>query len=479
MNKHKEQKKALVLGTLATMCRSDGAEPYPAMKDIGVALTKNGDELKAKILTGGLTNFTYMIYTDSQDSKLFAKLSFPYSHIMPDQTCPLVRADSEFHMMKLFQEVAPGCAAVPYCCLDIKGDDGVALKLLVTEWVPSNEQFGNQFIDGAVDPRTATGLAQSLASLHCSKDKVAIDFNEEIRPYVSSIDPIIQMVLQGYLMADPAPDRICQVAQELSKTKVEEAFASYQSRVHQREHIIHADFHVFNIMVGAKPSPETLERFPPEGNVVICDWELSHVGPAGRDMGPFQAFPFACIFSHEINGNTQGVQDIMTFLDTFWKEYDFQLVARGKSGETDVCHAYRDSLVFCGLYMIAYAALGVHMNFLPIDGASNPDALNKVKQSIGVLGLKLFVLGSGSDPCSSALLSDLRSKVRMAVDEELSLLGAGVGSKPKRRRSSALRSSGVRVSDGHIHVTGMDRDSFIAMVNLVDTTAEEFADEEE
>ncbi len=479
MNKLKEEKQAVVLEAIAAKC-NDATSTIsllpPIMKEIGTAL-RNGAELKATILTGGLTNFTYMIYTDSQDLKLFAKLSFPYTHAMQDNPCPLTRADSEFAMMKLFQELAPGCVAVPYFCLDIHeaAEHGDTLKLLVAEWVASKEQFGNQFIDGAVDPRTAISLAKSLAALHCSQ-KVKIDFNEEIRPFVSSIDPIIKVVLGGYIAAHPAPDRVAKVAQEvITQAKLDEAFANYQSRVNERGHIVHGDFHVFNIMVGAKPSPETLERFPPEGNVVVCDWELSHVGPAGRDLGPFQAFPYSCIFAHEINGDSQCADNISNFLDNLWKEYDAQLFAHGKSDE-DVRHAYRDALVFCGLYMIAYSALGIHVNFLPIESTTTNTTdvlLAKVKESIGVMGLKVFVLGCGGDTANLSL-KDLRSKVKAAVDEEVELLGQGTDHNPNRRkrRSSVLRSSGVRVSDGHIHITGLDREAFVALANLADSGAE-------
>ena len=260
--------------------------------------------LTAKILTGGLANFTYCIFTEGQDTKLFAKLSFPYAHFFPDKACP-------------FQELAPGSVATPYHCLDIKGDTE-DMKLLLTEWSTTIEQYGNQFIDGAVDPRTAVRLAKCTAALHCSKS-VSKDFNQDISAYASTFDDVVKGILDGLASANPAPDRVAALVQEYGADKVGDMFALYRARVMEHDCPVHGDFHTFNIMVGGKPNPETLERFPTDGNVVIGDWEVCHVGPAGRDLGPFQAFPYSCIIAHTINENPMGAQDIFNFLDSMWK----------------------------------------------------------------------------------------------------------------------------------------------------------------
>ena len=48
--------------------------------------------------------------------------------------------------MEMFEGIAPGSVAKPYFCDDVQG-----CKLLVAQWSKSDEQFGNQFIDGIVD----------------------------------------------------------------------------------------------------------------------------------------------------------------------------------------------------------------------------------------------------------------------------------------------------------------------------------------
>jgi 5-methylthioribose kinase len=467
MEKNKEDKKKVVLEHIAAKCK-DPSTPFPAMKEIGAALN-NGDELKAQILTGGLANFSYMIYTQSQEDspKLFAKLSFSYAQLFPDKPCPLMRTENEYNMMKIFQGLAPESVVAPYFCLDIK-EGQEEMKCLITEWSSSNEQYGNQFIDGAVDPRTAVSLAKSIAALHCSS-VVENDFNASIRPFASSLDDILKAVLDGWATADPAnSNRVIKLAQEYTKAKTDQIYSNYQQRVQEQEHLIHADFHVFNIMVGEKPAPETLERFPPEGNVVICDWEMSHVGPAGRDLGPFQAFPFSCAIAHAVNGNPHCSKDILTFLDTVWSEYAIQLKEVHGKTDADVRHAYKDSLVFCGLYMCLYSALGFHMNFLPIDETATED-LEKAKESVGVVGLKALMLGCGGPPeendDSSLLLTlaDLQSKVRAVLEDEMALHDTADSRRRSRRnrRSSALRASGVRVSDAHLHLGNLDRSSIV------------------
>mgnify|MGYP004104463449 CR=1 FL=1 len=37
--------------------------------------------------------------------------------------------------------------------------------------------------------------------------------------------------------------------------------------------------------VEAKPEVSTLERFGPNGDVILCDWEMVFAGPIGRDIG--------------------------------------------------------------------------------------------------------------------------------------------------------------------------------------------------
>jgi hypothetical protein len=65
--------------------------------------------------------------------------------------------------MEAFSELNPGCAAIPMLCVDVED-----MKLLVSEWSASDEQFANQIIEGSIDPRIPPKLGNVIARLHCS-----------------------------------------------------------------------------------------------------------------------------------------------------------------------------------------------------------------------------------------------------------------------------------------------------------------------
>ena len=54
--------------------------------------------------------------------------------------------------MKIMCNKTPDCVVDPLACWDVE-HNGQKAKLLVTEWSKADEQFGNQFADGSVDPR--------------------------------------------------------------------------------------------------------------------------------------------------------------------------------------------------------------------------------------------------------------------------------------------------------------------------------------
>jgi len=144
----REEKKKLVVDTLAAHCVL--TSPYEDLCYMGKAI-QDGDKLVAKILTGGWCNFSYRVYLERQpERQVYCKLAFSRALWNPDPNAhyDLKRIDNEFHMMELYHTLDPGSVAIPYLCLDVDN-----MKLLVTQWSPSDEQFANQFIDGVVDER--------------------------------------------------------------------------------------------------------------------------------------------------------------------------------------------------------------------------------------------------------------------------------------------------------------------------------------
>ncbi len=70
------------------------------------------------------------------------------------------------------------------------------MKLFVTEWSKGDEQFCNQFIDGILDPRITSQIADTLAKLNNSKD-FDPDFNKFVKPCIESINEHLNAVARA------------------------------------------------------------------------------------------------------------------------------------------------------------------------------------------------------------------------------------------------------------------------------------------
>ena len=93
----KELKKRLVLETIQSHCTKDSE--FQDFRTIANSL-EDGDNLDIKIISGGLTNFSYKIFLHSDESKapLFAKVTFPRAFWNPDPSVhyDLERTENEF-----------------------------------------------------------------------------------------------------------------------------------------------------------------------------------------------------------------------------------------------------------------------------------------------------------------------------------------------------------------------------------------------
>lgn len=125
---------------------TDLSGKFDQFQTIRSAIENDGDQLTAKVISGGCTNFSYKVSLQNQpDVALFAKLCFPYAlwNPDPDVDYSLVRTENEFVIMNtcvnMMDEVP---VATPYLCVDVQD-----MKLLVTQWTNhADEQWANQFI---------------------------------------------------------------------------------------------------------------------------------------------------------------------------------------------------------------------------------------------------------------------------------------------------------------------------------------------
>merc|ERR1712238_217478 len=285
---------------------------------------------------------------------------------------------------------------------------------------------------------------------------------------------------------------VSKVGISIGEKTLDQVLIRYRESLNRTDCYIHGDCYLFNMLVKPAPTMESIiqsfqddtdveyndsndnsgnNKNDTDGNIALIDWEMSTVGPIGKDIGSFYAFPLACVFAHVINGDYTGSgQSILKFLDILWKEYTTSiLLPPGKKGVDSVDDIYHQLLGYCGVSTIAYSFLGFHMEYLPIDG-NRTNNLRRIKESLGIIGLKFMNIGfAGSHDGISGRDSDghgdsageekltltaLQKKFNEIIKEEINRLIPDEVPRPNKRqkslrRCSLLRQSGRRVSDAH------------------------------
>ena len=127
------------------------------------------------------------------------------------------------------------------------------MKLLVTEWSQGDEQFGNQFIDGVMDPRIAPKTANTLATPNNIKG-FNPEFNELVKPCLENLFEHMKAVTRAASQTKDPSDREEAYCASLGEDVMIKIMDANLANYRQRDCIIHSDSHVFNILVETKPS---------------------------------------------------------------------------------------------------------------------------------------------------------------------------------------------------------------------------------
>eukprot|EP00571_Detonula_confervacea_P011454 CAMPEP_0172304114 /NCGR_PEP_ID=MMETSP1058-20130122/5557_1 /TAXON_ID=83371 /ORGANISM="Detonula confervacea, Strain CCMP 353" /LENGTH=471 /DNA_ID=CAMNT_0013015201 /DNA_START=191 /DNA_END=1606 /DNA_ORIENTATION=+ len=437
----KIDKQSLVLKIIAEHCTSDSE--HDDIRVFADALGGGLARLGIENLSGGYTNYTYKVYLkklgDDEDAPhhhaaLFVKLCFPRAFWNPDPeyVYDVRRIENEAIMMNKFATLAPGCVATPYLLLDVEG----GMKLLATQWSSTDEQLGNQSIDGLVDVRVAKNLAVAIAALHNSDlDK---DFNTEARDCMIELFPSMKEKLFS-LIEDAGDGRAGKIAKGFGPELCREIFERAEESYRANQIPCHFDLHFFNVLVEAKPDAQYLEQFGPTGSFCVCDWEMAAMGPLGIDTGRLYSIPVACIIAHALGGHDEVTEGILNFLDVYWKEYSTAMVASGKDDEyLKTC--YRNGIAWLGWKLFAISVFDWFVPFLPIE----PSDVDKFKDSVGALGIRLMRYGFISDEAGEDHFS-----LYQTIHDELACIKSyrEPDTRVRNRRSSVLRESNRRVSD--------------------------------
>ena len=250
-------------------------------------------------------------------------------HWNPDQHHDLQRTVNEYKMQQIMFQHTPDCVIAPLALWDVE-HNGQKAKLLMTEWSKADEQFGNQFADGSVDPRIAPKLADTLATLHNIKG-FDPTFNEQVKPAMVGLLGFVKQTAEGVCDKTETKDRTEGYCQELGKVKLMQILQANIDNLDTQDCLIHSDAHVFNILVEPKPDISKLEDFGPEGLMVLCDWETCIMGPIGKDLGGAIAAPVGCLVGHMLNGYRE--KSIDDYINTLLDDYTSKLMKAGKTSE--------------------------------------------------------------------------------------------------------------------------------------------------
>jgi len=205
---------------------------------------------------------------------------------------------------------------------------------------------------------------------------------------------------------------------------------------------------VFNTLVEAKPSADKLEKFGPNGDVKLCDWEMSIAGSKGRDLGWAIPFPISCMVCHALNGNIEANESIELHINTLIDTYLSRMADAGNT-PSELAAILRTGVGWTGWFMfLIFYILGFMTEFLPVESEVSKD---RVIDSMGVLGMKLLRVGYDTNYIpESASVDEIRKVFNSLVEEEVTraqYLFASGTSKRKPRKSSMLRDVNRRLSD--------------------------------
>ena len=382
---------------------------------------------------------------------MFAKISFEYALWNPDKTAhyDLKRTENEYEIMKTMAASSPDCVVTPLACWDVK-HDGQNMKLLVTKWSEGDEQLSNQFIDGAVDPRVAPKIADTLAKLHNVKD-FDPDFNELVKPCMLNIYEHMKNVAQEASNTSNPKDRTEAYCASMGEDVVMKIIEANIADYHKRDCLIHSDSHAFNTLVEAKPSIEELEKFGPKGTVVLCDWEMAMAGPLGRDIGLALSFPVGCMIAHTLNGQSEANESIEIFVNGLLDTYLARMAEAGKS-EEEIAAILRNIVGWCGwFHYLVFYILKAMVEHFPVE---SEEKRGQVVDALGILGLKLLRLSYDTDYlAASADVDEVRKVFNSLWEEEVTRAhDVFVAGKYRRRprKSSIFRSANRRFSDAEM-----------------------------
>lgn len=470
MTDDQKEKLRMAIEKIQDQCRVDS--PHKDIRTVAKALELGRAKLQGEIISGGYTNYSYKIILKNDDNDddvtiLFAKVAFSHA-LWSSQDTPfdLHRQRFEFNVMKEFSKEES--IVTPYFLMQVS-----SFSILVTEWAaPADEQWGNQFMEGAVDRKVLSKAAEILATVNLSHFDPSWnkDLKDDFQKMVGSGGPFEDKMEEYFDEAEPKDDDdfAMYLQQEVGREKFDAMNKARIESEQRSECLLHGDAHVFNCLVEAKPDIKNLDMFGKEGSFILCDWELARPGRKGHDIGLMMSFPIMCSYFHAIRGHTEKAIDIIDCMKELWDHYERFLDEKGNANETYITDAFQGAVSKCGSFtLLAFYVFGCFTEYIDKQGLSQMQ-INKVMGRVGITALKFMELGFGMDDTSTDVpppLDELRHTFYDITTQNIQILSevAKTHRRNLSRRSSLLRASGKRVSDASIRMETIRRFSSNSM----------------
>jgi hypothetical protein len=266
----------------------------------------------------------------------------------------------------------PPLVVPSYLCIDLVPNK---IRMMVTQWAPSNDPWLHQFIRGEIDRRILRQVAEFLARVNSmeqcdlSHDLGLAAGNRQTGELLSSLHkPLFAQIMQGSGPTattttiktgdeDKEDDQLAVFARQMGQERFDQIMDAYSAAWYKCKILNHADIHPLNILVepcaattisrtveddeeekdgtSTTATISTILKFGDKGEAFVCDWEFVCMGDLGRDLHMGAWFVYAALFL-AARGETKKAYDVMDAMEYFWNVYSTDLMinlARGGGEE--------------------------------------------------------------------------------------------------------------------------------------------------
>jgi hypothetical protein len=447
----KKEKLELAVEMIASYCAAhirDDDPPLPSeLQRIHQAVNvEKSDKLVGRSLSGS-SNYTYKVHLkkDEGNTAVFVKVALNYALWNPDAVFALDRISNEKKCYdffrdrffegddKDFREDPPIC--MPYFLADLSP----SARMLVSRWEHGQTTWNHQFRNGVIDQRLPAKVARLLATINLLdlkkyEEEFPTHYNEGIKPAYRTVCGVFKAAFAQMIASNNAAtptnkhflEYARQVGQEVFDASVDRSLIEYE----QPDVLLHGDFGSANLLVEEMIGSGDDVIFGPRAALHKCDWDMSHVGTLGRDIGPFHAFPIACAYFLAAQGKLDKAKNCIDALWAFFDEYCALMAASSPMAKETSIQAYKAKLVrsclgWNGIYQLgAHVILKAQLNEFPLDMVPKASC-EAVMASYSLTGLKSMEWGFlAKDRNPEFTVEELRAWFRDLIESQIDLLSS-------------------------------------------------------